>query len=209
MIRSIGGLLALLLSASATFGDPMGTYELSGSNPLTGSKYAGTVVVQRTGDTFLVVVTTGSQRILGIGIGKQDYFAVSYALGNNIGLAVYTETDQGWTGIWAPAGSRVLGTEHWRRTGLAHDRSVPSPNLRWLHSYSGLSLGGRLHSGKGNRSFADMPWLSVRGQVTGRRCEEVFFYNTLIFFKRTLDSIETDTVSIGHYRHDPIVPARF
>jgi hypothetical protein len=61
MIRSIGALLALLLSASATFGDPVGTYELSGSNPLTGSKYAGTVVVQRTGDTFLVVVTTGSQ----------------------------------------------------------------------------------------------------------------------------------------------------
>jgi hypothetical protein len=54
-----------------------------------------------------------------------------------------------------------------------------------------------------------MPWLSVRGQVAGRSREEVFLDNTLIYFKRALDSIETDTVSIGHYRHDPIVPARF
>jgi hypothetical protein len=115
MTRSVGGLLAVVLSASATYADPVGTYELSGTNPLTGSKYAGTVTVQRAGDTFQVMVTTRGQRIVGIGIGKNDYFAVSYALGNNIGVAVYTETREGWTGIWAPAGSPVLGTESWRR----------------------------------------------------------------------------------------------
>jgi hypothetical protein len=90
---------------------------MSGTNPGTGSKYFGTVVVQRTGDTFHVTVTlSGGRRFVGIGIGKSDYLAVSYALGNNIGVAVYTETENGWSGIWAPAGSPVLGTETWRRS---------------------------------------------------------------------------------------------
>lgn len=116
MLKFVGALLALLFSASATLADPVGTYEMSGTNPLNGSKYAGTVVVQRTGDTFRVMVTTRSQQIVGVGIGKSDYLAVSYAFGNNISVAVYTETENGWRGVWAPAGSPVLGTESWQRS---------------------------------------------------------------------------------------------
>jgi hypothetical protein len=116
MFRLVGALIALVLSASATLADPVGRYEMSGTNPGTGLKYSGTVIVQRTGDTFQVTWAYPSgQRIIGIGIGKSDYFAVSYQLGNNIGLAVYTETGDGWVGIWAPAGSPALGTESWKR----------------------------------------------------------------------------------------------
>ena len=71
---------------------PEGTYELSGSNPGSESKYSGTVLVQRTGDTFQVTWTVNGQQIIGIGIGKSDYLAVSYRSGNTIGLAVYTHS---------------------------------------------------------------------------------------------------------------------
>ena len=58
----------------------------------------------------------GGRTFVGIGIGKSDYLAVSYALGINSGIAVYTEAEGGgWSGIWAPAGSPILGTETWRR----------------------------------------------------------------------------------------------
>ena len=119
MFRLVAALIALVLSTSATLADPVGTYEMSGTNPGTGSKYSGTVMVQRTGDTFRVTVTTTGRRFVGIGIGKSDYLAVSYALGNNIGVAVYTETENGWSGIWAPGGSPVLGTESWKRLGTS------------------------------------------------------------------------------------------
>jgi hypothetical protein len=116
MRNFVSALIALVLSTSATFGaDPVGTYEISGTNPGVGSKYSGTAVIQRTGDTFQVKVTMGGRTFVGIGIGKSDYLAVSYALGINSGIAVYTETESGWSGIWAPAGSPVLGTETWRR----------------------------------------------------------------------------------------------
>jgi hypothetical protein len=116
MVRFVVALLGLALNASGTLADPVGTYEMSGTNPGTGSRYSGTVVVQRTGDTFQVTVTVSGRRFVGIGIGKSDYLAVSYAFGNNIGVAVYTETENGWSGIWAPSGSPILGTESWRRS---------------------------------------------------------------------------------------------
>jgi len=118
MFRLVPALIALVLSASTTLADPVGTYEVTGTNPGIGSKYSGMVVVQRTGDTFQVTWAYPSgERVIGIGIGKSDYFAVSYRAGNNIGLAVYTETGDGWIGIWAPAGSPALGTESWKRIG--------------------------------------------------------------------------------------------
>ena len=118
MSRLVAALIALVLSASATLADPVGAYEVTGTNPGIGSQYSGRVVVQRTGDTFQVTwAYPGGERVIGIGIGKSDYFAVSYRAGNNIGLAVYTESGGGWVGIWAFAGSPALGTESWKRVG--------------------------------------------------------------------------------------------
>ena len=53
MRNFVGAVVALVSSTSATLAaDPVGTYEISGTNPGVGSKYFGTAVVQRTGDTF-------------------------------------------------------------------------------------------------------------------------------------------------------------
>ena len=51
-VRALGiAVFALLVSIGVTLADPEGTYDMTGVNPGNGSKYSGTVVVQRTGDT--------------------------------------------------------------------------------------------------------------------------------------------------------------
>ena len=115
-MRALGiATFALLLSIGVTLADPEGTYDMTGVNPGNGTKYSGIVVVQRTGDTFQVAWTVNRQQIIGIGIGKSDYLAVSYRSGNTIGVAVYSQSEDGWIGLWAPGGSRELGSETWKR----------------------------------------------------------------------------------------------
>jgi hypothetical protein len=97
------------------FGQTQGALEGEGKAGLVGLKQTGfengrnviVDAVQRTGDTFLVIwIVTGSRQV-GIGIGKDDFLAVSYRSGNAIGIAVYRPDGDGWSGIWAPAGTEL------------------------------------------------------------------------------------------------------
>ena len=110
-------LIILAMSCSHSLCDPVGVYEMTGTNPGNGAKYSGRVAVVRTGDTFQVTWTVSGHLIVGIGIGKNDYLAVSFGSGSNVGIAVYKENQEGWIGIWAPSGSREVGTETWKRVG--------------------------------------------------------------------------------------------
>ena len=116
-MRMISGIvLALVLTVASSLADPAGTYRVSGTNPGTGSTYSGTVTVERNGDTFLVAWTIAGTRQIGVGIGKDDFLAVSYRSGDAIGIALYRpDQNGGWKGIWAPIGSQTLGTETWIR----------------------------------------------------------------------------------------------
>lgn len=107
--------IVFVLTVVRTLAEPAGTYDLTGTNPGSGSKYSGVVTVQRTGDTFLVTWTVSGARQVGIGVGAGDFLAVSYQSGNSIGVAVYRPNENGWKGIWAPAGSQAIGTETWTR----------------------------------------------------------------------------------------------
>ena len=111
----VGAAFALVLGVVSALADPVGTYDVSGTNPGNGSQYSGTVTVQRAGDTFVVIWTVAGTRQVGTGIGRDDFLAVSYRSGNSIGIAVYRPDADGWKGIWAPAGSQNLGTEFWTR----------------------------------------------------------------------------------------------
>jgi hypothetical protein len=84
--------------------------------PGNGSTYSGTVTVKRNGDTFLLAWTIAGSRQIGVGIGKDNFLAVSYRSGDSIGIAFYrADENSGWEGIWAPLGSQTLGTERWTR----------------------------------------------------------------------------------------------
>jgi hypothetical protein len=107
--------LVLVLFAGGAFADPVGKYDVSGTNPGGKSTYSGQVTVERTGDTYRVVWTVGGDRYVGTGIGNKEFIAVSYSSGNQTGLALYAQEGEGWVGVWTYAGGKQIGTEKWQR----------------------------------------------------------------------------------------------
>lgn len=116
MRHLIAASAALLLSATvALAADPVGKYSVEGANPGGGSKYSGTVTVDKTGDTYRVIWVVGGTRYIGTGIGNKDFIAVSYKSGSDTGLALYGADGGNWAGIWTYAGGRQVGAEIWKR----------------------------------------------------------------------------------------------
>jgi len=109
------GVAALLWATAAFAADPVGSYNVEGSNPGGSGNYRGTVTVEKTGDTYRVVWVVGSTRYVGTGIGNKDFIAVSYRSGNDTGLALYGSDGGNWKGIWTYAGGREVGPEIWKR----------------------------------------------------------------------------------------------
>jgi len=105
----------LLWSVAAFAADPVGAYNVEGANPGGGSKYRGTVTVEKTGQTYRVVWVVGGTRYIGTGVGNKDFLAVSYRSGNDTGLALYGADGGNWNGVWTYAGGREIGPEIWKR----------------------------------------------------------------------------------------------
>jgi hypothetical protein len=105
----------LMLSAGYVFADPVGKYDVEGTNPGNGDTYSGTVSVERTGETYRVVWVVGGTRYVGTGIGDKDFIAISYKSGNDTGLALYGSDGDNWAGVWSYAGATKMGSEHWTR----------------------------------------------------------------------------------------------
>jgi len=114
-ISAVAAVLCAVTFSMARGEDPIGRYEVSGTNPGNKGTYAGTAVIEKTGDTYRVVWQIGSERYVGTGIGNQEFIAVSYRLGNDSGLALYSASGAGWKGIWTYAGGHEIGTEIWSR----------------------------------------------------------------------------------------------
>ncbi len=107
---------ALLLGIPNAFAaNPVGTYRVEGTNPGNGSKYSGTVTVEKTGETYRVIWVVAGERYVGTGIGNKDFIAVSYRSGNDTGLALYGEDGGNWAGLWTYANGRQVGAEIWKR----------------------------------------------------------------------------------------------
>lgn len=116
MLRIVVVSAALLWTAVSAFAaDPVGTYQIEGSNPGGQGKYKGTVLVTKTGETYSVVWVVGSTRYVGTGIGNKDFLAVSYKSGNDTGLALYGADGGNWSGLWTYAGGKPLAPEIWKR----------------------------------------------------------------------------------------------
>jgi hypothetical protein len=107
---------ALLWSAvSALAADPVGTYNVEGTNPGDNSTYKGTVTIAKTGETYRVVWVVGGTRYIGTGIGNKDFIAVSYKSGDSSGLALYGADGGNWAGVWTYSGGDKMGAEFWKR----------------------------------------------------------------------------------------------
>ena len=104
---------ALMLAAVPTLAQE-GQYRVQGSNPGGGGSYAGTVTVQKTGQTYQVVWQVEGTRFVGTGIGGPDGLAVTYRSGNDTGVAIYVPGQQGGCeGVWTYAGARQIGQGRW------------------------------------------------------------------------------------------------
>ena len=107
--------LVFVLFAGVAWADPVGKYDVTGTNPGGKSSYSGEVTVERTGDTFRVVWMVGGQRYVGTGIGNGEFIAVSYRSGDQTGLALYAQEGDGFVGVWTYSGGKQIGTEKWQR----------------------------------------------------------------------------------------------
>ena len=107
---------ALVMSTLLAFaGEPEGSYRVVGSNPGSGSRYSGTVMVEKTGQTYKVTWNIGGDVYVGTGIGSTEGLAVSYRSGNQSGLAIYGAKGDNWEGVWAWTNGRTVGGEAWTR----------------------------------------------------------------------------------------------
>jgi len=107
---------ALVMSTLLAFaGEPEGSYRVVGSNPGGGSRYSGTVTVEKTGQTYKVTWNIGGDVYIGTGIGSTEGLAVSYRSGNQSGLAIYGSKGDNWEGVWAWTNGRTVGGEAWTR----------------------------------------------------------------------------------------------
>src|SRR4029077_21259089 len=110
--------IALNSALAMTFawaGDPVGRYNVAGSNPGNRGQYTGTVTVERTGQTFRVTWDIGNQTYVGTGIGSEKGIAVTYRSGNQTGLAIYGSSGNNWEGVWTYTGGQDVGGEVWTR----------------------------------------------------------------------------------------------
>lgn len=121
--------LACLVFAVPSRADPVGTYDVVGTNPGSDGTYRGTVTVTRTGDTYRIVWMIAGTRFDGTGLGarvvegrylvgpaRPDDVALSvgYVSGGGFGIAIYfEEADGAWQGVWTSSGADRIATERW------------------------------------------------------------------------------------------------
>lgn len=94
--------VALVFSVTAALADPVGKYDIEGTNPGSDTIYSGTLSVERTGQTYRVVWVVGGTRSIGTGVGNKDFISVSYKTGSYTGLALYAPEGDGWVGVCGP-----------------------------------------------------------------------------------------------------------
>lgn len=145
-------LIALALPAAALAG-PDGSYHVKGVNPDDGRDYTGTVKIVRKGEVYRVVWQIGDDETVGMGLGLRlvdgqivagpasdadTGIAISYASGDSIGNATYTEFSDGtWRGVWAGKGDKTVSTEEWIPTVRqikAKSYSAVKPKAKVLRS---------------------------------------------------------------------------
>jgi hypothetical protein len=104
-----------LLASAAWAADPAGTYNVKGRNPGGSGAYSGTVVVQKSGDTYQVVWDIDGTSFVGTGVGNDEFLAVGYESKSFNGLAMYIAKGDTWDGIWTAIGGKQIGTEVWTK----------------------------------------------------------------------------------------------
>jgi hypothetical protein len=84
---------------SAAIAQVIGRYNVEGRNP-SGSTYAGTARIEKTGGTYRVAWTIDGTRL--VGTGSDEGIANSYRSGSNTGIALLGNEPWVWSGLDRP-----------------------------------------------------------------------------------------------------------
>lgn len=130
LIRCLTAAVLLALTPMIAMADPVGIYDVVGTNPDNGGEYKGTAEVKRTGETYSVTWTIGDSTIIGTGLGAKfvsetrfemgvatpDDIALSvgYVAQDTSGIAMYFQQPDGhWEGVWTYGGTTKATSEKW------------------------------------------------------------------------------------------------
>jgi hypothetical protein len=86
---------------SAAIAQVIGRYNVEGRNP-SGSTYAVTARIEKTGGTYRVVWTIDGTRLVGTGTGSDEGIANGYRSGSNTGIALLGKEPWVWSGLDRP-----------------------------------------------------------------------------------------------------------
>jgi hypothetical protein len=114
MIRTFCALLCLLALAVAARAETLmlaPNYDVVGTSP-DGSKYSGTVTIDKISDTTFAIRWEIGSSVLGFGMHTNDSIAATFMAGDNPGLIIYKVDNSGeLSGVWSVRGHDGSGTE--------------------------------------------------------------------------------------------------
>ncbi|NIT37035.1 MAG: hypothetical protein GTN49_11150 [candidate division Zixibacteria bacterium] len=116
-MRTVVLLVSTCALAAAAFGDVVGEYQGSGTNPGGQGSYTCDVAITKSGDVYAVQwFFDGELGYEGVGIVKDDLFCVGYTSSGSYGVVVYeVKADGSLDGTWTGAGATNVGTEKLKR----------------------------------------------------------------------------------------------
>ena len=131
MLKTVYVTACLCLLPLSAMADPVGLYDVKGTNVDTGEEYTGAVEVTRTGSTYALAWKIGDLEFYGTGIGmhlegsnlivgpateNEIGISVTYSLENTPTLGLYLQQPDGTlNGVWTEAGSQKTSPESWTR----------------------------------------------------------------------------------------------
>ena len=131
MLKTAYMTMCICLLPLSAMADPVGVYDVKGTNVDTGAEYTGSVEVTRTGSTYALAWKFGSDEVYGTGIGmhlegsnlivgpatENDIgISITYSVDNTPTLGLYLQQPDGTlNGVWTEAGSKKTSQESWTR----------------------------------------------------------------------------------------------
>ena len=128
-LRSVLAAIALAASPALALADPVGTWNISGTNLEDNSAYTGTVTIEREGGVYRVEWDIDGKKLHGIGLGgklvgtnftvgpaspEDNVISLGYTQEGATGMGIYLNLPDGnWQGVWTAGDSTVSNPEKW------------------------------------------------------------------------------------------------
>lgn len=131
LTRALSAAMLVFATPVVALADPVGTYNITGTNLDEDAGYTGQVTIKRTGGVYAVTWHIGDKELTGIGLGgklvgsnftvgpaspEDNVVSLGYTEDGNTGMGIYLNLPDGsWQGVWTSDGSEKSHPEKWVR----------------------------------------------------------------------------------------------